>query len=308
MNRATVLISTYNGEKHISPQLESIINEKADLSIRIRDDSSSDNTVSLIKSYINSHPEINFFFEPSNTNIKPCLSFSKLISESNEDYIFLCDQDDVWVQGRAQRMLDKIQLIESSIGASTPLLLISDAVVVDSNLQKISPSFWDYEALNSTARLEINSALIQNISPGCTMLFNKALADLVDEIPAGTIMHDWWLYLVAACFGKVCFLEQPTILYRQHSNNAIGAKKARLPNPLQILQIISKSKKSLTLTKQQASLLLNSFPNLPKNKRDIVENFIAMFELGFFRKRISICRNKFYKSSLLRNIGLFFLV
>ena len=123
--------------------------------------------------------------------------------------------------------LEKMRELESACGADTPLLVHTDLKVVDSRLNELSGSLLYIQDL-SAKRDALHQLIVQNIVTGCTMMVNQALLARFVPIPEAQncIMHDWWLAILAAAFGKIGFVETPTILYRQHGSNQVGAKNA----------------------------------------------------------------------------------
>lgn len=230
MPRLAILLATYNGERYLRQQLDSLLGQsQSDWTLFVRDDGSQDSTPALIDSYARRERRI-VTIDAGSSNIGPLRGFSRLLQKVRHDfdYVMFCDQDDEWLPDKVastlQRMLD---LERANPGA--PLLVHSDLMVVDSAGRVMCPSFWAYSgidpAINSLSRL-----LFQNTVTGCTALLNRPLLELLDETPAGAVVHDWWTALVAAAFGRVEPLRRPTVRYRQHAGNLLGAReRSRLP-------------------------------------------------------------------------------
>jgi len=220
----SILLAAYNGELFISEQLESLLRQTfQDFVIYIRDDRSTDSTSSIIQKYADQYPQ-KIFIAQNEKNIGGSKhNFIKMMMEHKDDYVMLCDQDDVWLPDKIEKSLDKIQEIEMVYGKSEPALVHSDLTVVDERLNIISNSVLK-EVLSDCSKTSLNKKIIQNTITGCTAMYNRALANLISE-PQYMIMHDWWILLIAAAFGKIGTIYEPTILYRQHENNDIGAKK-----------------------------------------------------------------------------------
>ena len=137
-------------------------------------------------------------------------------------YYMTCDQDDVWLDKKIELTYDKMLTIENK--ADVPCLVYTELRVVDSELNTIADTMSEYQSLDCHKRT-INQFILQNSVTGCTMMVNMALRDKMLHITDidNTIMHDWWAALVAAQFGKTAFIDEPTILYRQHGDNSLGA-------------------------------------------------------------------------------------
>ena len=136
-----------------------------------------------------------------------------------------CDQDDVWFPDKIAVTLGKMQELEGRHGGERPLLVHTDMKVADGNLRVVADSLWRYQKSDPVRGEALNRLLVQNCATGCSMMINRALCDLALPIPAEAMMHDWWLVLVAAAFGTIGHCAEPTLLYRQHGANDVGAKK-----------------------------------------------------------------------------------
>lgn len=234
--KIAVLLSTYNGEKFLAEQLDSLVAQSySNFLLVVRDDGSSDETLSLLQSYAEKHPSLIHLLAQDNDNKGASGGFAFLIdyilqrkSELGlqSAYMMFCDQDDIW-------FADKIeQQIRAMLGAERnqntrrqpPILIHSDLEVVSEKNTAIAQSFINYQGLE-IERNTFPNLLISNLVTGCTMLINESLAQKAMPIPANAIMHDWWLALVATAFGQLVYLDTPLVQYRQHGNNTIGAKK-----------------------------------------------------------------------------------
>ena len=149
-------------------------------------------------------------------------TYNRLLKSAGEvPYIMFADQDDVWHPDKIESAFERIKQAEKENSPATPILCHSDLRVVSGDLQEISPSFMRYQTLDSSRR-KFKELLIQNNITGCTVIINRAMADLVD-FPADAICHDWYLALIASAFGKIVFQDRATIDYRQHGGNCYGA-------------------------------------------------------------------------------------
>ncbi len=221
--RALILMSTYQGEKYLAEQLESIIaQDLKDWTLLIRDDGSTDETLAIIHQFVKNDDRIQFLTDQLG-NLKPAKSFSVLMSHAKprtEPFIFFADQDDVWLPNKLQLGVSALEKQEKE----EPVLVFSDLCVVDKNLKVIHPSFLRYEKLKPNKTSPLHTLLIHNYITGCTVGINRALLDLTCPVPETVIMHDWWCALCAAVFGKILFINEATVLYRQHSQNDVGSK------------------------------------------------------------------------------------
>jgi glycosyltransferase involved in cell wall biosynthesis len=243
-----ILLSTYNGEKYLSDLLNSLINQTySDWELYIRDDGSEDGTVDIIKKYCLKYQKIKYK-EDSAFNLGPAKSFLKLLGEIEADYYMFCDQDDVWLSDKIELSLRVIQN-EERRSINKPVLINTDLFVVDSSLNIISDSFWNYSNIN-TWIIQKKYFLITNFITGCTIIFNNRAKEVSESINENIIMHDYWIGLcVYASGGTIISLPLSTIYYRQHEKNVLGAGKKYL-KPTSIFSKLSKFFTNYTYNKK----------------------------------------------------------
>lgn len=223
---ALILISTFNGEKYLATQLDSIIAQTmTHWTLLIRDDGSSDSTLHIIKKYCQLDSRI-IFIQDNLGNLQVPKNYSTLMQhalERPEKYIFFCDQDDVWLREKLLLQLNALHRMEQQFGKNIPLLIHSDLCVVDNDLNTIHPSYLEFEKIKRNTQLPLTTLLINNFISGCTLGMNKRLLRIAFPIPENVLLHDWWCALCAASIGKIDFVDQATLLYRQHEHNSIGS-------------------------------------------------------------------------------------
>ena len=218
-----ILLSTYNGEKYLKEQIDSIINQTyTDWTLIIRDDGSKDNTQNIIRSYTDRYS--NIIQIQSSENIGVIKSFETLLKHSDSDYFMFCDQDDVWLNNKLELSISKIMETESEIGNDHPVIVHTDLTVVNSNLDTIEQSMFKMFNLRpSLIHSNINFALLYNCVTGCTLIGNRTARRVAIPFPLNINMHDSWIaQAVLLNGGKVVTIYAPTILYRQHGNNVLG--------------------------------------------------------------------------------------
>ena len=301
-----ILLSTFNGEKYLSTQIDSLLNQTyKNWRLLIRDDLSTDGTMSLVNDYKSKFPDKITVLDNHAINKGVVGSFETLIEASSAQYVAFCDQDDVWSPNKLQLQIEKIISLENKHGISTPILVHTDLAVVDDKLNVVSESFWQYQHLAPGKMSTLRRQLVQNCVTGCTVLINRSLIELALPIPQKVIMHDWWLALVAVSEGVMCEVNVPTVKYRQHENNDTGAKHWGLRF---IIKSIKRGRdlqiQSLLKTRTQAVMLLESNVLSDKNRK-IVERYISMYSGNWFLRRIKMFRMGFFKYGLFRNIAMF---
>lgn len=221
-DKIAILMATYNGEKYICQQIDSILSQTCkDWELYIHDDGSTDNTIAALESYVEKYPNKIHLIDGKSTGGAK-YNFFYLFGQVEAPYYMTCDQDDVWLDKKIGLTYDKMLTIENK--ADVPCLVYTELRVVDSELNTIADTMSGYQSLDCHKRT-INQFILQNSVTGCTMMINRALRDKMLHITDidNTIMHDWWAALVAAQFGKTAFIDEPTILYRQHGDNSLGA-------------------------------------------------------------------------------------
>jgi rhamnosyltransferase len=217
-----VLLAAYNGEKFIAEQIESIIQQTyKNWQLFIRDDLSSDDTLSIILKYQKADSRIQVIKDGLG-NLKSCKNFSVLMNnvKGSDGYFMFADQDDVWLPNKIEDTLKEMTVLENKYGKEYPLLAYTNFTYVDEQL-KVIRSKKNFKA-NRIKDLSFTNILAQNPIYGCTMMFNKKLLEEVEYIPLSAENHDYWMALFASAFGKISYVDKKTILYRQHGKNISG--------------------------------------------------------------------------------------
>lgn len=199
----SVCIPTYNGEKYILKQLNSILTQlDVDDEVIISDDSSSDDTINLIKSLNDNR----ILISENNKFKSPVYNMENALKLAKGDYIFMADQDDIWVGNKVSEMLKYLKNYN---------LVISNASIIDQNEKIIKNSYFEWK--KSGKGFFKNFA--KNSYIGCAMAFDRKILAASLPFPQKLAMHDVWIGLIAEVFGKVYFLENKLILYRRHEAN-----------------------------------------------------------------------------------------
>lgn len=266
LKRVLVLLSTYNGENYLITQLDSILNQSyINISILVRDDGSTDNTLKILEEYKNK----GYLEWYQGENKKPAKSFLELLNRSGDyDYYAFCDQDDFWQPNKIEKAIDALEKEKKSV----PLLYCSATTLVDENLLFLS------DGHKNDYRLTFEESLVQSISPGCTFVFNREAKKLTSKVDDNDFysMHDYLLICAVFGIGKVYYDEDSYILYRQHSNNVIGTRH----NKVSILKnrlarfLFSKQKNTrLKTARTIKKIIYNQLSESKKNNLDILINY-----------------------------------
>jgi hypothetical protein len=224
-----ILLPVFNGEHYLAEQLHSIFSQShKNILLVCRDDGSSDASAAILAHYLTAHSENMRLLEDTLGNLGASGSFSLLMqwalkymqSSPQKVYVALADQDDIW---HADKLTCALQVMTAADAGLVPVLVHSDLNVVDKFGEVMSPSLMAYQGLDP-ARTGFPSQLVSNTVTGCTVLMNQALLHKALPVPADAVMHDWWLSLVASCFGQLLFIDKSLVEYRQHDSNTLGAR------------------------------------------------------------------------------------
>lgn len=223
-----ICMATFNGEAYLTQQLESLLCQTyTDWVLQVHDDGSTDSTNEILERYRCLYPEKIIIMNDSKSFGSAKDNFFHILKNCSGDYIFLCDQDDVWMPDKIKLTLKVFKSLESKLDPSGPLLVHSDLEVVDKNMNTTIPSMNAY-LNNRKQRVEKSSLIFSNPITGCTVCVNRALVDLVQNYEKA-IMHDWFLGLLCLYrHGKVFYLDKTLIKYRQHGSNTEGIRKVNI--------------------------------------------------------------------------------
>lgn len=210
--RISVCMATYNGEKYILEQLNSILSQLGNNDeVIISDDSSSDNTLELIKSI--NDKRIKLFAHNHYRN--PVYNFQHALRQASGDVIFLSDQDDIWMENKVSVVMKALEKVD---------VVVSDCKIVDDDLNILTESYFKHKK----SRTGLLRNLISNTYLGCCMAFNRKVLEKALPFPAKLPMHDIWLGFISELFFKTEFINQPLILHRRHvSNTSTVFKKSK---------------------------------------------------------------------------------
>ncbi len=230
-----------------------------------------------------------------------CANFSALLQSSFSDYVAFADQDDVWMPNKLKTCLDKMREMEELWGKESPLLVFSDAKVVDSELHQLSPSLFRRIKVCPYRNLP-RQLVLQNTAYGNTMLINAALRRLVCPIPADAVMHDHWTMLVASVFGHIAYVNEPLLLYRQHEKNIFGGPKVGgLYFGRKILQGRQLLRERIRADIGQVEAFVAHFGDAaPKEFRALV----GLKSKPYVCRVYALLHNRVFKNGFLRNLGM----
>ena len=221
MEKVDILLATYNGEKYLKEQLDSILSQTySNFRLLISDDCSTDSTRKILEKYKQKDERIQLFFQDKNIGI--IKNFEFLLKKVENKYYMFSDQDDIWKEYKIEKSIKKIEEDDAD-------LVYSDLEVVDEKLNVKYESYWKLKGFYKKIKKYNNfqSLYLNNYITGCTIISKKELINTFIPIPNKSkyVLHDYWISLILSQNGKISYIEEPLIKYRQHKKNNIGSKK-----------------------------------------------------------------------------------
>src|SRR5436190_5071998 len=260
---AAVLLSTYNGERFIAEQLDSILAQThRNLRLIVRDDGSSDTTPAIVARYAERHASIDLI---RGRNIGAVASFFQLLEHAPEGhYVALSDQDDVWRADKVARAIAALRAVEG------PAMYFSNVEIVGSDLRHLAA-----ERDRAPRGASFANALVENIATGCTVVLN---ADAVHALRgrkvrhSELVMHDWWMYQTIAGIGRVVYERYAGVRYRQHPGNVVGSPTGMRRWSGRVKRHLGKA--PIRIRHQAAELLRVYGSELPPDKKTLLAEFV----------------------------------
>ena len=282
--KVNIILSTFNGEKYLAEQIDSIIAQTyGQWNLLIRDDGSSDGTCEIIESYVAADPRIRFINRDDISNVGVHRSFKELAGHEDADWFFLSDQDDVWLPNKVKRML-------AAATESNPAI----AHMYYSDLTSVAPdlSVIKQRVKNTTGHYhapDLKDFLTAPPVTGCAAMFNQALRDLWLEDQAVIGYHDAFLATLAIALGELSFIDESSVLYRQHGDNAVGiADKGSVSGSLRLFWGYNQA------MVDRCRNLLETFPDrLSGEDTRILGDFCAIGEEPWWRRLATLMRYRY---------------
>lgn len=298
-----ILLAAYNGERYLPALSRSLRSQSfADFTVLCRDDGSRDATPSLLAALEREDKRFRLIYGRPTGSASGC--FFALLRSSDAPYTMFCDQDDVWHEDKVEKTLQTMREAESRYGADTPILVHTDLRVVDAVLRELSPSMMALQQL-SPENASLPRLLCHSLVSGCTVMINAPLRRLLlSRLPADCLMYDWWMSLAAAAFGRIVYLPEATIDYRQHKGNQVGAKDVR--SPAYVLEKLrgGSAAQSLQGTYRQAAAFAACFGDiLPRQSAELLRSYAALPQMNKLQRIQTVRRLGTLKCGTLRRLG-----
>lgn len=310
-----VLLATYNGAQYLPDLLTSMDGQlDQDWELVARDDGSTDATLELLRAWGEANPGRLRLVEDGHGNLGAIANFSALLAESRAEKFLFCDQDDVWLPDKIARLRKRMDEAEEQYGQTEPLLVHTDLIVVDEDLNSVSDSLWSYQWIaRPSDEAPWKKIAFQNVVTGCAMMGNAALRRASLPIPRAAVMHDWWLALVASVAGRIIEDETPSTLYRQHGTNEIGAKRQShaaivMDAMARWADLTAEKRRALKRSQAQAAVLLETDLDIPPDAESFLTGYSTLGTKGFFARKWFLFRRGMWFGDPMRNLALLVLI
>lgn len=284
--KVIICMSTYNGEKYVKEQLESLLNQTyKNIEIYVRDDGSKDNTVSILEEYEKQNKI--HFIKGKNVGVVGSFYECLKITYDNGEYFAYCDQDDKWHSDKIERAIKKLEEKKEEI----PLLYFSEFNYCDESLNFVNKSNLNKKGTS------FENSIVECISFGIAEVFNKKLAEKILESGTENIcFHDWWAYMIAAGLGKVIYDDEATVEYRRTGSNVSPSGKAGIK-----LQIYRVKKFMFGKYFRNIRVQIDKYKNLfYKELKDKNKKVIDLFSVKY--SFVNSIRKVFYPKMFRQNI------
>lgn len=280
--KVAILLSTYNGEKYLREQIDSILNQTyQNFELIVRDDGSKDSTVEIIKEYMEKSDKITLMVGKNLGFIK---SFFELLKHSDADYFSFADQDDIWLPNKIELAVNSLNKLDDT----KPNMAFSNVDYYDTEMNFMGngdskgkkPSF-----LNS---------LYECINQGMTMVINKTTRDyIVKNIPEKCFFHDWWTYMICTAFGNVVQDDVVTVKYRRAKTNATVEGQGKITLFIWRIKKLFLGEGMKDIRAQQTIFKNIFYDSLSKENKKILDtfegekyNFFKALKKTFYPKKI----------------------
>lgn len=299
-----VLLACYNGERYLPQQLESLRRQDDEaFTVLMQDDGSADATPALLQATVDGRFALG---AEGGRHLGAIGNFVSLMKQCSGDYAALCDQDDVWQPAKLSTLRRAMEQAEERYGADTPILVHSDARLVDEAGHTLQESFFAHQGWDASAA-SLSRLLVQNNVTGCTLLMNAPLRRLVAHHadPAKLHMHDWFIALTAASFGQIVFVPKPLVDYRQHTVNVMGAsRQGLLQRGARALTQWQKGKERIALTYTHTRAFCEAYGNaLPPAARQTAEAYLDTQPMPKLQRVLTVQKHGYTMQSAVTRLG-----
>jgi rhamnosyltransferase len=309
MPKIAILMPTYNGEKYVEQQIDSILRQSiGDWHLYIRDDGSADSTVKIVRNKYAGEKNITII-EDNLGNLGVRKSYELLLNSISSDYYMFCDQDDVWLRDKIKISLDEILKQERLDTEPRPLLVHTDLTMTDENLKITADSYYTYWKERPSGSL--NKNLTRCTVTGCTVIINRKLRDLYLKSSGPglsssvLVLHDYWLSIISSLSGRQIFIDKALVLYRRHSSNSSAVARNSLLSKINKLPYKIKLLKSIySELKTGLARLLTENTDIRSSDKEILADFVKLTDqtATLVTKLKILLKNRFLYDTLPHNL------
>lgn len=306
MKNIHIMMATYNGEKYVAEQIESILNQTyTNWKLYISDDLSSDGTVKIIKKYSEKYPDKIILMDAEIKKGGAAANFAFLFNNvPKADYYMFSDQDDKWKNTKIEKSIKKIRDMENQGKKNN--LVYCNAELVDGKMNSLGSNFVDNNKL--VFKEDNRSAiLVYNFAPGAAMFFDNGLFEIISKIPLEAFIHDWYCMIFGVYFGNVSYIDECLYYYRQHEDNVYGARdkitirwliKYFKENSIfgTMKELLGKFKKLQLMQYKVINKIYSEYDSkLNKKSKEIMYDYMSLFTTKSKIKKIRlIIKNEYY--------------
>ena len=298
--RVHILLASYQGAAHIGAQLASIAAQThGNWHLTISDDGSADDTLAICQAFAAQHPRhtVRLIEGPRQRSTANFFHLLRTVAPASDDELFaFCDQDDVWMPDKLTRAISALRNLQPAAGQAA--LYAARTQLVDEQLRPMGFSEQPMRPLG------FGNALLQNVGSGNTMVFNAAARNLLRQAGSQAVVsHDWWVYmLVSGAGGQICYTTVPSVDYRQHGGNLIGANTSWRDRQHRIKRMLAghfKGWNELNLAALEQCQALLTEPH-----RQVMHRFAEARRARLPRRCLGVLRSGVYRQTWLGNLGL----
>lgn len=279
--KVAILLSTYNGEKYVREQMDSLLGQKyKNIEIIVRDDGSSDNTKQILKEYAEANSNIKII---EGRNLGFIKSFFELLKLGNADYYAYADQDDIWFPNKIELAVNSLNNLDNT----KPNMAFSNVDYYD-----VEMNFIGAGEKNKT--YSFTNSLYECVSQGMTMVINRKARDMIlDNVPSRCLFHDWWTYMICSSLGEVAYDDTVTVKYRRDKKNQTAEGQGFMAVLKWRIKNLFGKNGFLDIRTQQLEFKNNFYDKLSDENKKIVDvfirekyNFFRALKKAFYPKRI----------------------
>jgi Glycosyl transferase family 2 len=305
-----IVVPAYNCAAWLDTFFQSIVTQDhTDWRIIARDDASRDDTYALLSEWKERLGERLLVLDNSgDTNLGMIGNYDAVLTQTTARWVMLADPDDVWLPHKITMSCELMHVAERSAPDGTPVLMCSDASVVDEHLRMIAPSYWQWSGQDPGLCGVFHRMIVEGVALTSTIMVNRALLNVALPL-TGASCPDWWLSLSACAFGKIVSTPQSTVLYRRHSANDSLAPLTVSAALRNIGQVRGRVNHLIGQYGPQAGAFLNRFGDGIKPEDAAALRAAHMLPtFGPWTRRKAVIRHKLWFASTLKNASLMLLL